>query len=202
MPDHQEWYSRGYLPHRDAPELIQHLTLHLADSLSADAIERIEHSILTLDHELRLVERRRRIHAWVEAGHGSCILVDAAIASGVQSVLQHFNRDRYQLHAWVIMPNHLHVLFHPMNGWTMQQVVATWKKRTGRIVHDSLRDQQRAAMVEALSPLWHREPWDRYIRDREHYQAVVTYIHQNPVRARLVKCASDWPWSSASLATT
>ncbi len=46
-------------------------------------------------------------------------------------------------------------------------------------------------------PFWHREFWDRYIRDEEHYYDTIEYIHNNPVKARLVKKAEDWPWSSA-----
>jgi REP element-mobilizing transposase RayT len=43
-----------------------------------------------------------------------------------------------------------------------------------------------------------REYWDRYIRDAEHYQKVVDYIHQNPVRAGLCRAPEAWPWSSAA----
>ena len=44
---------------------------------------------------------------------------------------------------------------------------------------------------------WHREFWDRYIRDEEHYQDTVDYIHNNPVKAALSKSPEAWPWSSA-----
>jgi hypothetical protein len=42
-----------------------------------------------------------------------------------------------------------------------------------------------------------REYWDRYVRDEQHFEAVVRYIHDNPVKAGLVGKADDWPWSSA-----
>ena len=46
-------------------------------------------------------------------------------------------------------------------------------------------------------PFWHREFWDRYIRDEEHYYDTIEYIHNNPVKARLVWKPEDWIWSSA-----
>lgn len=45
--------------------------------------------------------------------------------------------------------------------------------------------------------IWHREYWDRYIRDNHHFQQAVDYIHQNPVKAGLIAKAEDWPYSSA-----
>jgi len=51
----------------------------------------------------------------------------------------------------------------------------------------------------ALKPVWHREFWDRYIRDEEHYQDTVDYIHNNPVKAGLSKSPEAWPWSSAGV---
>ena len=48
------------------------------------------------------------------------------------------------------------------------------------------------------SPVWHREYWDRFIRDSRHYEQAVEYIHQNPVKTGLAATAAEWPWSSAS----
>jgi len=45
--------------------------------------------------------------------------------------------------------------------------------------------------------VWHREYWDRFIRNERHFQQVVEYIHQNPVKAGLVERPEQWPWSSA-----
>jgi hypothetical protein len=45
--------------------------------------------------------------------------------------------------------------------------------------------------------MWHREYWDRYIRDGKHVEQVIEYIHMNPVKAGLVAAAWSWRWSSA-----
>jgi len=49
------------------------------------------------------------------------------------------------------------------------------------------------------APVWHREYWDRFIRNERHFQQAVEYIHQNPVKAGLVERPEQWPWSSASI---
>ncbi|MDD2237097.1 MAG: hypothetical protein PHG65_07820 [Kiritimatiellae bacterium] len=49
------------------------------------------------------------------------------------------------------------------------------------------------------APLWQRDYWDRFIRDRQHYETALHYIENNPVAAGLVDHPADWPWGSASL---
>jgi len=111
----------------------------------------------------------------------------------VQASLLTFNSQRYRLLAWVVMPNHVHVLFQPLNGWTVAKIVAAWKKFTARKICDDLRDSGKGPSA----PIWHREYWDRYIRDQTHLAQVIEYIHLNPVKAGLVATPDHWPWSSA-----
>ena len=46
-------------------------------------------------------------------------------------------------------------------------------------------------------PIWPREYWDRYIRNEQHFNDVISYIHQNPVKAKLCSLPEKWPYSSA-----
>ena len=71
--------------------------------------------------------------------------------------------------------------------------MAAWKKFTARKICDDLRDR----MEGPLAPVWHREYWDRFIRDQRHFEQTVEYIHLNPVKAGLVITAEKWRWSSA-----
>lgn len=204
--------------------MIQHVTVHLADSLPASAIEQIEYSLQHVPEDERATERRRRLHAWMDAGHGSCVLRYAGVAQMVQESLLHFDDIRYYLHAWVVMPNHVHVLIEPVDGCALNTIVASFKKFTARGIRDYLRcagngnrtanlpigmnrkkanreigDPNRKADQEigGPGPVWHREFWDRFIRNERHYGQTVTYIHNNPVAAGLVASAEAWPWSSA-----
>jgi REP element-mobilizing transposase RayT len=92
-----------------------------------------------------------------------------------------------------VEPNHVHTLFQPIDGWTVAKIVAAWKKFTARKICDSWRESGEVS----VAPVWHREYWDRFIRDQRHFEEVIEYIHLNPVKAGLVPAAEKWPWSSA-----
>ena len=204
------WHSRGYLPHFDSPNRIQHVTVHLADSLPKSAIERVDQMIEAMPDGERQIERRKRLHEWIDAGHGACYLGDAECAKVVEDALLYFNDERYHLYAWVVMPNHFHVLFQPINDWSMAEIVASWKRFTSTEIKKVLRARMEEARQESgdpgsanlrigiSEPLWPREYWDRYIRNEKHLQAVITYIELNPVKVALCANAADWQWSSAS----
>ena len=213
------WYSHGSLPHYDADGLIQHVTFHLADSLPKAALERIDGELEFLADEKRKIERRKRIHQWIDAGYGCCILQHPLMAEMVQRAFLHFHGTRYALHAWVVMPNHVHVLFRPLGDWSLSKIVASWKKFTARRIRDFVREANRVdqeiddpgvvveqeiddprarlSALKALSPVWHRKYWDRFVRDENHYGATVDYIHRNPVSTGLVAVPTEWLWSSA-----
>ena len=154
---------------------------------------RLEAELKTLPTEKRDVERRKRVDAWIDAGHGSCALRKPGIADMVQGSLLTFDSERYRLLAWVVMPNHVHVLFQPIAGWTVAKIVAAWKKFTARKICDDRRDSGEGPSA----PVWHREYRDRYIRDQKHLEQAVEYIHLNPVKAGFVVTAESWRWSSA-----
>ncbi len=177
------WYSRGYLPHLDVPGLLQSITFRLADSLPKAAIEHIAAAKLLDD-----VERCRRIEQYLDAGHGACWLRRHDIARIAEDALLHFDKERYRVLAWVIMPNHVHVLIETKAGYPLAKVVQSWKTFIAR--EANLRLQRSGAF-------WERDYYDRYIRDDAHLQAVVAYIENNPVKAGLIANAHDWPFGSA-----
>jgi REP element-mobilizing transposase RayT len=123
-------------------------------------------------------------------------LREPAAACLVQDALLYFDSVRYRLLAWVVMPNHVHVLFQPMEGWTMARIVASWKSFTGRRLSSLLPESPRS---NAVHRVWHREYWDRFIRDERHFHTAREYIHNNPVKAGLVRRPEEWEWSSARL---
>jgi REP element-mobilizing transposase RayT len=190
------------------------VTVHLADSLPKSALAEIEEALPRVPDAERTSERRRRLEAWIDAGHGSCLLRCPEVAETVQKTLQHFDSVRYHLHAWVVMPNHVHVLFEPVDGWALNKIVASWKKFTARRIRQftdrnakgnanlPIGLKQKTADPEiggpVPGPVWHREFWDRFIRNERHYWQTVEYIHHNPVAAGLVPRAEAWPWSSAA----
>lgn len=145
----------------------------------------------------------------MDAGHGCCVLREPLIGELVQSSLLSFDAERYRMLAWAIMPNHVHVLFEPINPWAMTEIVTSWKKFTARRIADYWRRGAAAGNATLSSgkagkttqerdiTVWHREYWDRYIRNELHLHQAIEYIHQNPVKAGLVSAPELWRWSSA-----
>lgn len=78
----------------------------------------------------------------------------------------------------------------------MSKSVASWKMFTGRKISEWRIETGRGPSAEG-GPVWQREHYDRFIRDQSHYETVVTYIRENPVKAGLVERAEEWPFSSA-----
>jgi REP element-mobilizing transposase RayT len=80
-----------------------------------------------------------------------------------------------------------------MNGWTAAKIVASWKKFTA----NKICDHRLRTGEGPRPPIWHREYWDRYIRNQDHLQQAIDYIHLNPVKAGIAATPEAWPWSSA-----
>lgn len=142
----------------------------------------------------RNTRMRERIDAWLDAGMGCCALRHPGIARYVRDSLLHFHGERYRLHAWCVMPNHVHVLVEPLVD--MASIVQGWKSFTARWI---LRNAATLGVdVPQAGKVWLRDYWDRFVRSERHYQAAVDYIHRNPVKAGLCETPASWPWSSAS----
>ncbi|HEV2425529.1 MAG TPA: transposase [Terriglobia bacterium] len=106
----------------------------------------------------------------------------------VENALFFFDAARYHLHAWVVMPNHVHVLFTPEVGYTLSVILHSWKSFTA---------SQANRLLGRYGRFWQEEYFDRYIRNQKHYLIVIDYIESNPVTAGLSGRKEDWPFSSA-----
>jgi len=179
------------LPHCDFPGLVQSITYRLADSLPAAVLENARQGLEELPRERRDPELRRRLEKWLDPGRGCCALRDPRTAECVVETWKRFAPERYDLIAWVVMPNHVHVLIRVREGWQLGRIVQSWKSYTGRRIKD-------ADLGRHLSKgAWMRDYWDRYVRNEAHFAAIVDYIHRNPVKAGLAARPEDWLWSSA-----
>jgi putative DNA methylase len=182
------WRTRGYLPHLEAGQITQFITLRLYDSLPAAALAHLMARLTEIPEEQRSAYTRARIHKWLDSGYGSCMLRHPDVAEVVQSALQYFHPTRYQLLSWCIMPNHLHLLVE------IDQPISL-----GRMMHSlkSFSAKEANRVLGRQGPFWYPEYFDRYIRSAQHQETVVNYIHENPVRAGLCSSAAEWRFSSA-----
>ena len=183
---HPGWHTRGYIPHYDDGLKIQFLTWRLNDSLPKTALKRLSDELQTPEGDAHY---RRRLEQWLDAGHGSCTLREATPARIVQSSLLHFAGLRYELHAWCIMPNHVHVLMHTLDQFTIGQIEHSWRSYTSHEINK--------ANIR-VGQLWQRDVWDR---DHDHYRRAIDYIELNPVKACLCTVKENWLWSSANPAS-
>jgi REP element-mobilizing transposase RayT len=190
------WHERGYLPHRDEPGLTQFVTFHLADSFPESLRSEWEHFSKIGDDR----EQRKQIEAYMDKGRGECHLRQPEIAKLVEDNFRQFSAEccgsqsrapgapaRYELRAWVVMPNHVHVLFK-VGTVSMAEIVGAWKKHTGRLANKLLGKQ---------GAFWAEDYFDVFMRDAEHELQTVHYIENNSTKAKLVLNPKDWPWSSA-----
>jgi len=96
----------------------------------------------------------------------------------------------YELQAWVVMANHIHVLWDPRVE--LSRITRAIKTYTAR--------EANKLLGRTGKPFWQEESYDHWVRDRREGERIVRYIELNPVQAGLVPRAEDWPWSSAAMA--
>jgi REP element-mobilizing transposase RayT len=186
--DRDGWHSRGYFPHFDGERVTQHVSFHLFDSLPQSVLRRWREELRPELNKEADLELRKRIEKFLDSGYGSCFLRDKRLAEIVENALLFFDGERYSLHSWCVMPNHVHTLFTPLTEFKMSEILQSWKSFTAHECNKLLMRTGR---------FWAREPFDRYIRNDRHFQNAVRYIEDNPVKAHLCERPEDWRWSSA-----
>jgi REP element-mobilizing transposase RayT len=97
----------------------------------------------------------------------------------------------YELRAFVVMSNHVHVLLRAAQPPRALQ----WLKGTTARECNQLLDR-------TGQPFWQRESYDHVVRDEREFQNIVAYIENNPVKAGLVAAPELYQWSSANVAHT
>ena len=90
----------------------------------------------------------------------------------VVTAIRHFENQRYDLPAYVVMDDHVHVLVRPAEGASLHQIVHSSKSYTAtRLGQDWGR----------LAPVWQREYFDRIVRDEVEWRQKAEYIAANPL---------------------
>jgi len=196
-PDgHEDWVRKrhgAYLPHWTARDAIYHVVYRLADSVPesvknqwSEDRKRLNDArrLRTLSHkDVAEADRRRAnaIDSFLDAGHGSCVLRQETAASIVRDNLLFFEGDRYLLHAWAIMPNHVHIVVQPTGDHDLPQILHGWKSYTSKAISKALGRK---------GELWQAESYDHIIRSESELADTVQYVLGNPVKAGL----REWPW--------
>ena len=187
-PDAGRWHSRGYLPHFDRSELAQFVSCHLGDSLPKHVLDKWRAELPNQESLEEQILLRRRMERYLDLGYGAAHLKQPRIARMVQNSLLHLDGERYRLSAWVVMPNHVHLLATPCVDRPLSEIMQGFK---GYTAHEANK------MLRRSGQFWMEDYFDRYIRDENHFSNAVRYIENNPVKAKLCAKPEDWPYSSA-----
>ena len=102
------WHERDYLPHCDFPNLVQFVTFRLANSMP-ETLRGEWEQLLKIEDDR---EKRAKLEEYLDRGVGECHLSDPRIAMMAETALLFEHNKSYQMLAWCVMPNHVHVLVH------------------------------------------------------------------------------------------
>jgi Transposase IS200 like len=172
-------FSRRHLPHWVPEQATVFVTWRLAGSVPSGADYRDRDNESLLQHQERLDSFNL----------GPFWLRDPRVARVVVDALEHGEsvRQFYYLYAWVIMSNHVHLIFQPRIE--MASIMRWLKGRTAR--------QANRILGLTGTAFWRDESFDHWIRTKEELRDLIFYVENNPVKAGLVETACEWDWSSA-----
>lgn len=193
----REYYKRR-LPHIQIAGATYFITIRLANSLPLEALEKLAEERRKIN---KLPERRKESAHWDwyarydeyldTAQHGSLYLKNVQVAEIVADAIRFRDAHVYDLIAYCIMFNHVHLVCTPL-----EKSIGTYFGLT-EILHSLKRHTAREAnkILQRLGTFWQDESYDHFIRNDAELERIVKYTLHNPVKAGLVKEDIDWPWS-------
>lgn len=173
--------TRANLPHWDKANTACFVTFRLVDALPQEKLRALEERRTdwlaahpqpwdaTIAREyMEMFDGK--VQEWLDAGYGSCVLREENNRKIVEDALWHFAGERYSLYAYVVMPNHVHVMFMPSQGFAISDIVMNWKRFTAKMINES---------SGRSGSLWQKESFDRLVRNERHFRTIVDYIRRN-----------------------
>ena len=176
MPDY-----RRKMPHIHPENAYLFLTWRLWGSMPARTGQQVYptpgHAFVAADREL---DRRSSGPRWLSDPRVAKMVSEAIMAGEA-------GRQFYEVCAWVVMPNHVHILILPK---VPVPVITRWLKgSTARYAN--------LLLGRTGCPFWQDESFDHYLRRADQVGRTIEYIEMNPVSAGLAPAPEQWPWSSA-----
>ncbi|GAB4494810.1 MAG: transposase [Anaerolineales bacterium] len=200
-------YYRRHLPHIQPPGATFFITFRLANSLPPEVLERLQaqraaieiaiSKIANDDEKRRLqeAERKKWFAKWDDAldqaTEGDFYLREPVIAATVANSIRFHDGEWFDVIAYCIMPNHVHLVITPFEKITGQEYSLS------EILHNIKRNSAKQAnkILGKSGDFWQHESYDHFVRSDAELERVVKYVLHNPVKAGLCKEWTDWRWS-------
>ena len=198
-PDSETQVTHGNLPHWEQRDAIYFITFRTADSMPEHIVDKwiaerdewLNYHGINPDQDdwRRFVEElpdserlefhrefTTKWHQELDSGHGECVLRQPELAGIVAGSLKYFHGERYHLFAFVVMPNHVHVLTGMNGRGAMKEQCRSWKKWTATEINRRLKRR---------CEFWQTESFDHLVRSEGSFHKFRRCIEENPVKARL-----------------
>ena len=200
-------YYRRHLPHYQPLEGEYHVVFRLTGSLPAEVIERlrVERDIerkraATLTNAARDRPEKLRLNTAYftkfdklldRASPGRRWLADKRVAALVTEAIHYRDKKQYDLYAFTVMPNHVHIVFATVRRadcptYTVTQILQKLKWNTALKAN---------RILNRWGAFWQDESYDHVIRTDEELERTIWYVLNNPVQAGLVRSWEEWPWT-------
>ena len=204
--EYDQYYTR-HLPHVQPEGGTFFVTCHLAGSIPEHVrlmlLDGAERNRAYLDSLSDPVEQQQQAYlvyrkafsrwdvALGSASQGPTWLRDERIAQLVADSLHHRQDKAWDLLAYCIMPNHLHVVFTPIADsegryLSVTAIMQSLKRYTA---------YQANHILNRRGAFWLHESYDHWVRDETERTRIIAYVISNPVKAGLVERWEDWPWT-------
>jgi 5-methyltetrahydrofolate--homocysteine methyltransferase len=118
----------------------------------------------------------------LDQGNGEAWMKQPIIADIVARSITHFDGDRYDLAAWCVMPNHVHLLIQPKGDHQLDSILQSMKSYASKEANKA---------IGRTGTFWQKDYYDHLIRDEDDFWNQLHYIKNNPKKAGLI----DWKWS-------
>jgi REP element-mobilizing transposase RayT len=195
-------HTRNTLPHLKREGGAYFVTFRLFGTLPRELVARLKAERETILRQALAAKRpltwqeqdelfrwySARVDAHLDAGHGGCFLKQPEIADLVANALRFFDGQRCRLHAWVVMPNHVHAVVHPNASETLSDILHSWKSFTAK--------QALQIIPKHGTAFWQKENYDHLTRNDDDTARCCAYTTMNPVAAGLCRAPEQWKWSS------
>ena len=179
--------SKRNLPHWQQEGACYFITFRLGDSLPQTLLDQWKRELdiwmalhpkpwsieTEAEYKERFTERREQ---WLDACHGECHLRSPEMRDLVRTSLMKFDQARYDMDAFVIMPNHLHLIWQLRPGFDLSKELKGLKGASARACNLALNQS---------GMFWMDESYDRLVRDWEELSVFRRYIAENAAKAHL-----------------